>query len=49
LEKDLNTRHLANGLPVCRLRLHGLIIRIPHTHRYQVTETGVGGSVVKMV
>jgi hypothetical protein len=24
-----------------RLRLHGLIQRIPHTHRYQVTETGL--------
>lgn len=24
-----------------RLRLHGLIIRIPHTHRYQVTDTGL--------
>ena len=24
-----------------RLRLHGLIERIPHTHRYQVTETGL--------
>jgi hypothetical protein len=24
-----------------RLRLHGLIQRIPHTHRYQVTDTGL--------
>jgi len=24
-----------------RLRLHGLIERIPHTHRYRVTETGL--------
>jgi hypothetical protein len=24
-----------------RLRLHGLIRRIPHTHRYQVTDTGL--------
>jgi hypothetical protein len=24
-----------------RLRLHGLIERIPHTHRYQVTDTGL--------
>jgi len=24
-----------------RLRLHGLITRIPHTHRYQVTEAGL--------
>lgn len=24
-----------------RLRLHGLITRIPHTHRYQVTDTGL--------
>ena len=24
-----------------RLRTHGLIDRIPHTHRYQVTDTGL--------
>jgi hypothetical protein len=24
-----------------RLRVHGLIARIPHTHRYQVTDTGL--------
>ena len=24
-----------------RLRLHGLIQRIPHTHRYRVTDTGL--------
>ncbi|WP_322761162.1 hypothetical protein [Frankia sp. Cr2] len=24
-----------------RLRLHGLIERIPHTHRYQVTDSGL--------
>jgi hypothetical protein len=24
-----------------RLRLHGLITRVPHTHRYQVTDTGL--------
>jgi hypothetical protein len=24
-----------------RLRLHGLIARVPHTHRYEVTETGL--------
>ena len=24
-----------------RLRMHGLIPRIPHTHRYQVTSTGL--------
>jgi hypothetical protein len=24
-----------------RLRLHGLIDRIPHTHRYHVTDTGL--------
>jgi hypothetical protein len=24
-----------------RLRLHGLIARIPHTHRYHVTDTGL--------
>jgi Mn-dependent DtxR family transcriptional regulator len=26
---------------VLRLREHGLIERIPHTHRYQVTSTGL--------
>jgi hypothetical protein len=35
------SRHLASGLPVCRLREHGLIERIPHTHRYQVTPAGL--------
>ena len=25
-----------------RLRAHGLITRIPHTRRYQITDTGVG-------
>ena len=34
-------RHLASGLPVCRLRQHGLIERIPRTFRYQVTGTGL--------
>lgn len=24
-----------------RLRLHGVIVRIPHTHRYQVTDAGL--------
>ncbi|MGH3903617.1 MAG: hypothetical protein ACRDTE_05415, partial [Pseudonocardiaceae bacterium] len=24
-----------------RLRAHGLISRVPHTHRYQVTDTGL--------
>jgi len=24
-----------------RLRLHGLVERIPHTHRYHVTDTGL--------
>ena len=24
-----------------RLRLHGLITRIPHSHRYRVTDTGL--------
>ena len=24
-----------------RLRLHGLIERVPHTHRYHVTDTGL--------
>jgi Mn-dependent DtxR family transcriptional regulator len=26
---------------LCRLRQHGLIDRIPHTHRYRVTDTGL--------
>jgi hypothetical protein len=26
---------------VCRLREHHLITRVPHTHRYQVTDTGL--------
>ena len=26
---------------MCRLREHGLIERIPHTHRYQVTPAGL--------
>jgi len=34
-------RHLASGLPERRLREHGLIARIPHTRRYQVTDTGL--------
>ena len=25
-----------------RLRTHGLIARIPHTRRYQITDTGLG-------
>ena len=25
-----------------RLRAHGLIARIPHTRRYQITDTGLG-------
>ncbi|MDQ6687689.1 MAG: hypothetical protein M3Z50_08795, partial [Actinomycetota bacterium] len=29
-----------------RLRLHGLIERIPHTHRYTVTDFGLGAAVV---
>jgi hypothetical protein len=32
-------RHLASGLPVRRLREHGLITRVPRSHRYQVTDT----------
>jgi hypothetical protein len=34
-------RHLASGLPVCRLKDHGFIQRIPHSHRYRVTDTGL--------
>jgi Mn-dependent DtxR family transcriptional regulator len=26
---------------VCRLREHGLIHRVPRTHRYRVTDTGL--------
>ena len=26
---------------LCRLRLHGLIKRVPRTHRYQVTQSGL--------
>src|SRR5919199_3275379 len=41
LGADLNTWPAGRGTyDLRRLRLHGLIIRIPHTHRYQVTETG---------
>jgi hypothetical protein len=35
------SRHLASGLPVWRLRIHGLIRRIPHSFRYQVTTAGI--------
>ena len=42
LGADLNTWPAGRGTyDLRRLRLHGLIIRIPHTHRYQVTETGL--------
>ena len=34
-------RHLASGLPVCRLRAHQLIERIPHSRNYQVTADGL--------
>ena len=34
-------RHLASGLPVCRLRLAGLIRRIDQTHRYVLTPDGI--------
>jgi hypothetical protein len=36
-----HSRHLASGLPVWRLRIHGLIRRIPGTFRYQVTPAGI--------
>ena len=35
------SRHLASGLPVCRLRLSGLIRRLPHTNRYVLTADGI--------
>ena len=37
-------RHVTAGqitYDLRRLRVHGLITRIPHTHRYQVTDTGL--------
>ncbi|MGH9477506.1 MAG: hypothetical protein ACRD1C_14475 [Terriglobales bacterium] len=34
-------RHLASGLPVCRLRAHQIIDRIPHSRSYQVTPEGL--------
>ena len=34
------SRHLAGGLPVCRLRLNGLIRRIEHTQTYVLTPDG---------
>ena len=34
-------RRDADTYDLRRLRLHGLIERIPHTHRYRVTETGL--------
>lgn len=33
--------HRPDDLRLRRLRLHGLTERIPHTHRYQVTDTGL--------
>jgi hypothetical protein len=37
--KDITTGQMTYDLR--RLRLHGLIQRIPHTHRYRVTDTGL--------
>ena len=34
-------RHLASGLPVCRLRAHRIIERIPRSRTYQVTAGGL--------
>jgi len=34
-------RHLASGVPVCRLRLNRLIRRLPHTNRYVLTDDGI--------
>ncbi|MGH3182206.1 MAG: hypothetical protein ACRDOE_09925 [Streptosporangiaceae bacterium] len=31
---------------MCRLRVHGLITRIPHTNRYAVTDDGLRAAVV---
>jgi hypothetical protein len=39
-----NPQHLSAGqmtYDLRRLREHGLITRVPHTHRYQVTDTGL--------
>jgi hypothetical protein len=41
---DLSAEHYSGGrmtYDLRRLRLHGLIARIPHTHRYRVTDLGV--------
>ncbi|MCA1682112.1 MAG: hypothetical protein LC700_03080, partial [Actinobacteria bacterium] len=40
----LSPEHMTSGqitYDLRRLRLHGLIARIPHTHRYQVTDPGL--------
>ena len=34
-------RHLANGLPVCRLRRKGLITRQPRSNTYTLTSDGL--------
>jgi hypothetical protein len=39
------TEHITAGkmtYDLRRLRAHGLITRIPHTRRYQITDTGLG-------
>jgi hypothetical protein len=36
-----HSRHLASGLPVCRLRLAGLIRRIERTNTYVLTPDGI--------
>jgi hypothetical protein len=36
LEKDLNTRHLANGLPVCKIRGKQLVDKIDRSRHYHL-------------
>jgi len=46
LEKGpLQSRHLADGLPACRLRLNGMIRRIEHTNRYVLTSDGIRAAI----
>ena len=40
-KRTCTSRYLAGGLPVCRLRLGGLIRRLPHTNRYALTDDGI--------
>jgi hypothetical protein len=40
VQRRLRSDGRAPGHANRRLRVHGLIERIPHSHRYQVTDTG---------